>query len=126
MPTYSYACTACEHRFDTVQAFSDSSLTECPECAGRLRKLYSNVGIVFKGSGFYRTDSRAGSGERSDSSEDSKSESKSKSKSKSVSESGSKSETGSSGSSSESKTSSDSKSGGASSSGSSSSGSTAA
>lgn len=58
MPTYSYACTACEHRFDTVQAFSDSALTECPECAGRLRKLFSAVGIVFKGSGFYRTDSR--------------------------------------------------------------------
>lgn len=59
MPTYSYACTACEHRFDTVQAFSDASLIECPECAGRLRKLFSSVGVVFKGSGFYRTDSRA-------------------------------------------------------------------
>ena len=59
MPTYSYACTACEHRFDTVQAFSDSSLTNCPECTGRLRKLFSAVGIVFKGSGFYRTDSRS-------------------------------------------------------------------
>jgi putative FmdB family regulatory protein len=58
VPTYSYACTACEHRFDTVQAFSDSSLTDCPECTGRLRKLFSSVGIVFKGSGFYRTDSR--------------------------------------------------------------------
>ena len=58
MPTYSYACTACEHRFDTVQAFSDSSLTDCPECTGRLRKLFSSVGIVFKGSGFYRNDSR--------------------------------------------------------------------
>ena len=59
MPTYSYACTTCEHRFDTVQAFSDSSLTNCPECTGRLRKLFSAVGIVFKGSGFYRTDSRS-------------------------------------------------------------------
>jgi len=59
VPTYSYACTACEHRFDTVQAFSDSSLTNCPECTGRLRKLFSAVGIVFKGSGFYRTDSRS-------------------------------------------------------------------
>ena len=58
MPTYSYACTTCEHRFDTVQAFSDSSLTDCPECTGRLRKLFSSVGIVFKGSGFYRNDSR--------------------------------------------------------------------
>ncbi len=59
MPTYSYACTACEHRFETVQAFSDSSLTACPECAGRLRKLFSSIGIVFKGSGFYRNDSRS-------------------------------------------------------------------
>ncbi|MGH3990169.1 MAG: FmdB family zinc ribbon protein, partial [Pseudonocardiaceae bacterium] len=61
MPTYSYACTACEHHFDTVQKFTDSSLTDCPECSGRLRKLFSSVGIVFKGSGFYRTDSRASS-----------------------------------------------------------------
>jgi putative FmdB family regulatory protein len=60
VPTYSYACTACEHRFDTVQKFTDSSLTDCPECSGRLRKLFSPVGIVFKGSGFYRTDSRSG------------------------------------------------------------------
>ena len=59
MPTYSYACTACEHRFDTVQKFTDPSLTDCPECSGRLRKLFSSVGIVFKGSGFYRTDSRS-------------------------------------------------------------------
>jgi putative FmdB family regulatory protein len=60
VPTYSYACTTCEHRFDTVQKFTDSSLTDCPECSGRLRKLFSAVGIVFKGSGFYRTDSRSG------------------------------------------------------------------
>ncbi len=59
MPTYSYACTACGHRFDAQQAFTDPSLTECPECAGRLRKLFGAVGVVFKGSGFYRTDSRA-------------------------------------------------------------------
>ena len=59
MPTYSYACTACEHRFDTKQSFTDPSLTDCPECAGRLRKLFAPVGVVFKGSGFYRTDSRA-------------------------------------------------------------------
>ena len=62
MPTYQYACTACDHRFDAVQSFSRPSLTECPECGGRLRKVFSSVGIVFKGSGFYRTDSRAGSG----------------------------------------------------------------
>lgn len=60
MPTYAYACTACDHRFETVQAFSDATLTDCPECTGRLRKLFNSVGIVFKGSGFYRTDSRDG------------------------------------------------------------------
>ena len=59
MPTYQYACTACGHKFEAVQSFSDSSLTDCPECTGRLRKVFSSVGIVFKGSGFYRTDSRA-------------------------------------------------------------------
>ena len=58
MPTYSYACTECSNRFDAVQAFSDAALTTCPECSGRLRKLFGNVGVVFKGSGFYRTDSR--------------------------------------------------------------------
>ena len=58
MPTYSYACTACDNRFDAVQAFSDDALTTCPKCSGRLRKLFGKVGVVFKGSGFYRTDSR--------------------------------------------------------------------
>ena len=67
MPTYSYACTACEHQFDTVQQFTDPSLTDCPVCAGRLRKLFSPVGIVFKGSGFYRTDSRSSSSDKPDS-----------------------------------------------------------
>ena len=62
MPTYAYACTACDHRFEAVQSFSDDSLTVCPECEGRLRKIFNAVGIVFKGGGFYRTDSRAGSG----------------------------------------------------------------
>ncbi|MCC8251235.1 FmdB family zinc ribbon protein [Saccharothrix luteola] len=61
MPTYQYACTECDHRFDAVQSFSDSALTECPQCSGRLRKLYGAVGVVFKGSGFYRTDSRSSS-----------------------------------------------------------------
>ncbi|WP_315899284.1 FmdB family zinc ribbon protein, partial [Rhodococcus rhodochrous] len=61
MPTYSYACTACDNKFDIVQSFSDDSLTECPQCEGKLRKLFNSVGIVFKGSGFYRTDSRSGS-----------------------------------------------------------------
>ncbi|MFL6084868.1 MAG: FmdB family zinc ribbon protein, partial [Mycobacterium sp.] len=58
MPTYSYACTECGDRFDAVQAFTDSALTTCAKCNGRLRKLFGNVGVVFKGSGFYRTDSR--------------------------------------------------------------------
>lgn len=60
MPTYQYACTDCDHRFEAVQSFSDASLTTCPECSGQLRKVYGSVGVVFKGSGFYRTDSRSG------------------------------------------------------------------
>lgn len=59
MPTYQYACRDCDHRFEAVQSFSDGSLTECPACAGKLRKVFSSVGVVFKGSGFYRTDSRS-------------------------------------------------------------------
>ncbi len=62
MPTYQYACTECGHAFDQVQSFSDAALTECPQCGGRLRKVFSAAGVVFKGSGFYRTDSRASSG----------------------------------------------------------------
>ena len=62
MPTYPYACTACGHTFEVQQSFTDPSLTECPECAGRLRKVFSSVGVVFKGSGFYRTDSRSSAG----------------------------------------------------------------
>ena len=58
MPTYSYACTECDNRFDAVQAFTDDALTTCPQCSGRLRKLFNSVGVVFKGSGFYRNDSR--------------------------------------------------------------------
>ena len=61
MPTYQYACTECSHAFDQVQAFSDDALTDCPACSGRLRKVFNAVGVVFKGSGFYRTDSRADS-----------------------------------------------------------------
>lgn len=59
MPTYAYACTDCGHRFDIVQSFHDDALTECPECEGRLRKVFNSVGVVFKGSGFYKTDSRS-------------------------------------------------------------------
>ena len=59
MPTYEYACAECGERLEAVQKFSDDPLTECPACQGRLRKVFSPVGIVFKGSGFYRTDSRS-------------------------------------------------------------------
>ena len=62
MPTYQYACTECGHTFEQFQSFTDDPLTVCPECDGRLRKLFNAVGVVFKGSGFYRTDSRTGSG----------------------------------------------------------------
>lgn len=62
MPTYAYACTQCEHRFDAVQSFSDATLTECPECGGALRKQYGSIGVTFNGGGFYRTDSRAAAG----------------------------------------------------------------
>jgi putative FmdB family regulatory protein len=71
VPTYQYACTACGHQLEAVQSFADDPLTECPACEGRLRKLFSSVGVVFKGSGFYRTDSRK------DSSDSAKSDTKS-------------------------------------------------
>jgi putative FmdB family regulatory protein len=61
VPTYEYACAECGERLEAVQKFSDDPLTECPACGGRLRKVFSPVGIVFKGSGFYRTDSRSSS-----------------------------------------------------------------
>ena len=60
MPTYQYACTECGDRTEVVQKFTDDALTTCATCGGKLRKVYSPVGIVFKGSGFYRTDSRKG------------------------------------------------------------------
>ena len=60
MPTYQYSCTECGHFFEQVQSFTEDSLTVCPECQGRLRKVFNAVGVVFKGSGFYRTDSRGG------------------------------------------------------------------
>lgn len=59
MPTYEYACTSCGHQFEAFQSFSEDALTECPECKGEVQKVYSNVGVVFKGSGFYKTDSRS-------------------------------------------------------------------
>jgi putative FmdB family regulatory protein len=71
VPTYQYACTACGHELEAVQSFTDDALTECPACGGDLRKRFSAVGIVFKGSGFYRTDSRSKSaaGDKAPSSE---------------------------------------------------------
>ena len=66
MPTYQYSCTECGHFFEQFQSFSEDSLTECPQCQGRLRKVFNAVGVVFKGSGFYRTDSRASSGDSSE------------------------------------------------------------
>lgn len=59
MPTYSYRCTECDTAFDIHQAFTDSSLTECPTCGGKLRKVFSSIGVTFNGSGFYRNDSRS-------------------------------------------------------------------
>ena len=84
MPTYQYACTACDHRFEAVQSFTDASLTECPACSGVLRKVFSSVGIVFKGSGFYRTDSRSGGGSGTAATNGTKTETNSSSESKST------------------------------------------
>jgi putative FmdB family regulatory protein len=75
VPTYQYACTACDERLDVVQKFSDDALTECLECGGRLRKIFSPAGIIFKGSGFYRTDSRGASKSASATAAEKKSES---------------------------------------------------
>ncbi|GGL42825.1 FmdB family zinc ribbon protein [Nocardia jinanensis] len=90
MPTYSYACTQCDNRFDIVQSFTDEALTVCSECSGTLRKLFNSVGIVFKGSGFYRTDSRSGASTASEPAKsDSSSSNSSSSGSKSSSDKGS-------------------------------------
>ncbi|MFC3451346.1 FmdB family zinc ribbon protein [Amycolatopsis speibonae] len=94
MPTYQYACKECDHAFEAVQSFSDASLTVCPQCSGPLRKVFSSVGVVFKGSGFYRNDSRdskanttSGSSSKSEGKTETKSESKTESKSETKSES---------------------------------------
>jgi len=122
VPTYQYACTECGDQSEVVQRFSDDPLTVCGACGGRLRKVFSPVGIVFKGSGFYRTDSRAGAvsggssnGKSGESSDGSKSESGAKAESDSKSGSDKSSSNGSSDSSgkSESKSSSGSKKSGA-------------
>lgn len=65
MPTYEYACTSCGERTEAKQSFTDPPLEECPHCGGKLRKLYSPVGIVFKGSGFYSTDAKTSTSAKS-------------------------------------------------------------
>ena len=98
MPTYQYACTECGHAFDQFQSFSDDALTECPDCQGRLRKVFNAVGVVFKGSGFYRNDSRdkKSSAVTSESKSDSTSDTKSDSGTPSDTKSEKKSDTSSS------------------------------
>jgi putative FmdB family regulatory protein len=102
VPTYQYACTECGHAFDQFQSFSDDALTECPECQGRLRKVFNAVGVVFKGSGFYRNDSRdkkssaVTSESKSDSTSDTKSDSGTSSDTKSETKSVKKADTSSS------------------------------
>ena len=102
MPTYQYACTdaACGNQFELVQSFTDPAASECPVCQGPVRKVFSAVGVVFKGSGFYRTDSRAGAGAGSAGSKGSSKSSDSSSGAGSASKSDSSSSTGSSSSSS--------------------------
>jgi putative FmdB family regulatory protein len=92
MPTYQYACTSCGERLEAVQKFSDDPLTECPACAGTLRKVFSAVGVVFKGSGFYKTDSRSRSGSKTGASSSSSADT-SKSGSSAATSSGGSSET---------------------------------
>jgi putative FmdB family regulatory protein len=65
VPTYSYRCTVCGHAFDAHQSFSDAALTACPQCDGLLRKVFSTPAVTFKGSGFYRTDSKSSSSNKS-------------------------------------------------------------
>jgi putative FmdB family regulatory protein len=103
MPTYEYRCKSCGHELEVQQAFTDEPLTECPECQGSLRKVYGNVGISFKGSGFYKNDARGGSGssKSSSSSSDSSSSSGSDSSSSSSSSSSEKATSGASTSSSD-------------------------
>ena len=79
MPTYEYACKKCSEHLEVVQSFKDAALTECPNCGGELRKVFGSVGIVFKGSGFYKTDSRPAGKSSSSSKSDEKKTSESKS-----------------------------------------------
>ncbi|WP_075027233.1 FmdB family zinc ribbon protein [Streptomyces mirabilis] len=91
MPTYQYQCTECGEGLEAVQKFTDDALTECPNCGGRLKKVFSAVGIVFKGSGFYRNDSRGSSSSSSPASKPSPSSTSSSSSTTSSSSSDSKS-----------------------------------
>jgi putative FmdB family regulatory protein len=109
VPTYQYACTECGEHLEVVQSFSDPALTVCPACEGKLRKVFNSVGIVFKGSGFYRNDSRPapagaeksnGASSSAESSDSSKSDTSSAASTSSSSSSSSKSDTSSSSSSS--------------------------
>jgi putative FmdB family regulatory protein len=93
VPTYSYRCTECDTAFDIQQAFTDHSLTVCPTCQGKLRKVFSSIGVTFSGSGFYSNDSKSGtsnpnldrkseqSGDKSDSSKPAETKSEKKSES---------------------------------------------
>jgi len=82
MPTYEYLCNECANSFEAVQSFSEAAIDKCPKCGGEVRKLYSNVGVVFKGSGFYKTDSRAKPATKSESKPEVKTETKATPKSK--------------------------------------------
>ncbi|MGV9276904.1 FmdB family zinc ribbon protein [Streptomyces griseosporeus] len=95
MPTYQYQCTECGEGLEAVQKFTDDALTECPSCGGRLKKVFSAVGIVFKGSGFYRNDSRGASSSSTPASKSTSSSSSASSSSSSDSSSSSGSSTGS-------------------------------
>lgn len=105
MPTYQYQCTECGEGLEAVQKFTDDALTECPSCNGRLKKVFSAVGIVFKGSGFYRNDSRGSSSSSSPATSKSSSSSSDAKSSTTSSSSSSDAKSSSSGSSSASSTS---------------------
>jgi putative FmdB family regulatory protein len=80
MPTYEYLCNKCEHAFEVVQSFTDPAIEQCPKCQGGVRKVYNNVGVVFKGSGFYKTDSRSSTPSNTGSKPEAKTETKSDNK----------------------------------------------
>ena len=80
MPTYEYLCNKCEHAFEVVQSFTDPAIEQCPKCQGGVRKVYNKVGVVFKGSGFYKTDSRSSTPSKTESKPEAKTETKSENK----------------------------------------------